>query len=175
MSPDHEDYRPRRPTRQADLPAVELVPTISGGLECGQLPLLRMDLAGQHSNPSSSLRALRDEARSERHRVECAPLRQDVERPDADIAGKHRRHDWVQDAVVRVRVLEASHVSMHARDVHAAFEALLGEPVRWGSVKACLAANVAGESHRFIRVAPGRYSATARPACAAGRELLSVG
>jgi|SRR5271165_578102 len=29
---------------------------------------------------------------------------------------------------------------MQARDVHAAAEALLGEPVRWGSVKACLAA-----------------------------------
>ena len=37
-------------------------------------------------------------------------------------------------------------------------EALLGEPVRWASVKAALAANVSGASPRFVRVARGRYA-----------------
>jgi hypothetical protein len=46
---------------------------------------------------------------------------------------------------------------MQAKEVHAAVEALLGEPVRWSSVKAALAANVAGSSPRFVRVAKGRY------------------
>jgi hypothetical protein len=55
-------------------------------------------------------------------------------------------------------VLERRGEPMQARDVHAAAEALLGDPVRWGSVKACLAANVTGSSPRFLRVAPGRYA-----------------
>lgn len=46
---------------------------------------------------------------------------------------------------------------MQAREVHAAVEALLGEPVRWGTVKNALAGNVAGASPRFARVARGRY------------------
>jgi hypothetical protein len=59
-----------------------------------------------------------------------------------------------------VRVLEQHREPMQAREVHAAVEALLGESVRWGSVKACLAANVAGASPRFVRVAPGRYASS---------------
>jgi hypothetical protein len=91
-------------------------------------------------------------------------------RQDPRIGTRHRRHDWVQEAVITV--LEHQAEPMHARDVHAAAEALLGEPVHWGSVKACLAANAAGSSRRFVRVAPGRYAmgvsptdpgATARP------------
>jgi len=38
---------------------------------------------------------------------------------------------------------------MRARDVHRAVEALLGKPVRWGSVKKCLSSNVSGVSPRF--------------------------
>jgi hypothetical protein len=46
---------------------------------------------------------------------------------------------------------------MQAKEVHAAVEALLGESVRWASVKAVLAGNVCGSSPRFVRVARGRY------------------
>ena len=46
---------------------------------------------------------------------------------------------------------------MHARAVHARVEALLGESVRWASVKATLAGNLAGPQLRFVRVARGRY------------------
>jgi len=57
-----------------------------------------------------------------------------------------------------VRVLAERKEPMRARDVHGAVEALLGEPVRWGSVKKCLSSNVAGNSPRFVRVARGRYA-----------------
>ena len=46
---------------------------------------------------------------------------------------------------------------MRAKDIHVAVEAVLGERVRWASVKAALAANVTGASPRFVRVARGRY------------------
>ena len=71
------------------------------------------------------------------------------------IGAQHRRHDWVVEAIIRV--LE-DHEPMQAKEVHAAVEALLGKPVRWASVKAALAGNVAGPSPRFVRVAPGRYA-----------------
>ena len=119
-----------------------------------------MDLTGHHSNPSRPLRALLDSslaARSDADRAERAPNRQDVKRLETSIGRRHRRHDWVQEAIIRV--LEQRKVPMQAREVHAAVEALLGEPVRWGSVKACLAADVAGSSPRFVRVGPGRYVA----------------
>jgi len=54
-------------------------------------------------------------------------------------------------------VLEMHEGPMHARDVHRAVEDMVGRPVRWASVKACLASNVAGASPRFVRVARGRY------------------
>lgn len=66
-----------------------------------------------------------------------------------------RRPGWVVEAIVRV--LAKRQEPMQARDVHAAVEALLGEPVRWSSVKASLAANITGSSPRFRRVSPGRY------------------
>jgi hypothetical protein len=46
---------------------------------------------------------------------------------------------------------------MHARDVHAAVEGLLGEPVRWTSIKATLADNLGDPAPRFVRVARGCY------------------
>ncbi len=46
---------------------------------------------------------------------------------------------------------------MHARDVYARVEALLGAPVRWSSVKATLAGHLKGPAPRFVRVARGRY------------------
>jgi len=122
-----------------------------------------MDLTGHHSNPSRSFQALLDGGRAALRGLDPVARgsnRKRMKRPDTHIGDRHRRQDWVQDAVIRV--LNASHEPMQARDVHIAVEALLGEPVRWGSVKACLAANVAGPSPRFKRVGPGRYSASSR-------------
>lgn len=42
-------------------------------------------------------------------------------------------------------------------DIHAAVEALVGEPVPRSSVKGALASDVAGSSGRLVRVARGRY------------------
>lgn len=80
----------------------------------------------------------------------------DSEQACLRVRSRHRRHDWVLDAVIRV--LADRQEPMRAREVHGAVEALLGEPVRWGSVKKCLSSNVAGVSPRFVRVARGRYA-----------------
>jgi hypothetical protein len=66
-----------------------------------------------------------------------------------------RRPGWIVEAIVRV--LANRQEPMQARAIHAAVEGLLGEPVRWGSVKGSLAANISGSSPRFVRVARGRY------------------
>ena len=126
---------------------------------------LPVDLTGHHSNPSRRLEALLDVvlgALNELDHVDRLPERRNTKPPESRIGNRHRRHDWVQEAVISV--LERREEPMQARDVHIAAEALLGEPVRWGSVKACLAANVAGSSPRFVRVAPGRYAMGVLPA-----------
>lgn len=65
------------------------------------------------------------------------------------------RPGWVLKAIVRV--LADQEEPMRAKDVHAAVEALLNEPVAWSSIKGALAANVSGASPRFVRIARGRY------------------
>jgi len=62
-----------------------------------------------------------------------------------------------------IRVLADRKEPMRARDVHSAVEALLGEPVRWGSVKKCLSSNINGTSPRFVRVSRGRYCVRSSP------------
>ena len=47
-----------------------------------------------------------------------------------------------------------------AREIHAAAEQLAGEPLLWTSVKAALAAGMAGKSPRFRRVRRGVYQTT---------------
>ena len=47
---------------------------------------------------------------------------------------------------------------MRVKDIHAAVEAMLGEPVATSSIKNALAGNISGESRRFVRVAKGRYA-----------------
>jgi len=99
-----------------------------------------MDLTGHHSNPSTHLNALLDGivgALNDLERDVRQPERRSIKEPGSATGKRHRRHDWVQQAVITV--LERRGEPMQARDVHAAAEALLGEPVRWGSVKACLA------------------------------------
>lgn len=56
------------------------------------------------------------------------------------------------------RVLTDHRQPLQAREVHAGVETLLGEPVRWWSVKDTLSGNVRGAAPRFVRVARGRYT-----------------
>jgi hypothetical protein len=56
-----------------------------------------------------------------------------------------------------VQVLGDRAEPMRAKDIHAAVEALMGEPVARSSVKMALASNVSGSSRRFVRVSRGRY------------------
>lgn len=100
-------------------------------------------LVGQLSNPAGPLRTvleleLPDSARS--------PL--PSEEPGS-IGSEHRRAGWIVEAIVRV--LAERGEPMQAKEVHAAVETLLGERVRWSSVKAALAASIAGPSSRFVR------------------------
>jgi hypothetical protein len=52
---------------------------------------------------------------------------------------------------------------LQARNVHAQVETLLGEPVRWATIKATLAGNVKGPTPRFVRMARGRYGVPPSP------------
>jgi hypothetical protein len=117
-----------------------------------------VDLTGHHSNPPEPLGALLEG----RLNVGVDTMGRSCDAAEAcsPIGSRHRRHDWVLDAVIRV--LADRSEAMRARDIHRAVEALLGEPVRWGSVKQCLSSNVAGTTPRFVRVARGRYAADVR-------------
>lgn len=66
-----------------------------------------------------------------------------------------RRPGWVLEAIVQV--LADRGEPMHVKDIHAAVEALVGEPVPPPSVKGGPAKNVAGSSRRFVREGRGRY------------------
>jgi len=54
-------------------------------------------------------------------------------------------------------VLERAGRPMQGREIHAAGEKLAGEPLRWTSVKAALAACADGSEARFERVRRGYY------------------
>jgi len=56
-----------------------------------------------------------------------------------------------------VLVLSLAPAALAGSALRGPIERRLGAPVRLGSVKACLAANVAGELSRFVRVARGQY------------------
>ena len=119
--------------------------SLSSGLESGRLPLLRMDLSGHHSNPPAPLEALLDgaspggDSRPEAtgDARTCAP-----QTPGTAIVAAHPRLGRIIDAISQV-LIDAGR-PMQARDVHTRVEALLGEPIRWASVKATLAGNLAG-------------------------------
>jgi hypothetical protein len=64
-------------------------------------------------------------------------------------------------------VLELADRPMQARDIHTAAENLLGEAIKWSSVKAALADHSVGSHARFERVGRGRY----RPRTASSPEL----
>ncbi len=107
-----------------------------------------MDLARQLSNPTGPLKVLLEGPPK-------LPRRLARVKPTGTIGARHRRVGWIVEAVVRVLVDRQE--PMQAKEIHAAVEALLGEPVRWASVKAALAGNIAGPSPRFVKVARGRY------------------
>ena len=54
-------------------------------------------------------------------------------------------------------VLELAGEPMRAREIHTAAQQLAGEQLLWTSVKAALAAGMAGKSPRFRRVRRGVY------------------
>jgi hypothetical protein len=66
-----------------------------------------------------------------------------------------RRPGWVLKAIVKV--LADRGEPMRATEIHAAVEALIGEPIGWSSVKQALATHVGGPSPHFVRIARGRY------------------
>jgi hypothetical protein len=86
-----------------------------------------------------------------------AQVRMSGGKPRATLSRRQRPHrpGWVVDAVAQVLADRAE--PMRATDIHAAVEALLGEPVCWGSVKNALVNNISGPSRRFVRIARGRY------------------
>ena len=55
------------------------------------------------------------------------------------------------------QVLELADRPMRARDIHAAAQELLGEPIKWSSVKATLGAHASTPLGRFERISHGRY------------------
>jgi hypothetical protein len=114
-----------------------------------------VDLIGVLSNPVGPLGVLLDRAGGEAGVPAASPPAPHPSHAARAIGARHRRPGWITEAIVRV--LADRGEPMQARAIHAAVEALLGEPVRWGSVKAALAANVSGSTPRFVRVARGRY------------------
>jgi hypothetical protein len=69
---------------------------------------------------------------------------------------RSRRPGWILKAIIHV--LTDRDEPMRAKDIHAAVEAALGEPVPASSIKTALVANARGPSRRLLRVAPGRYT-----------------
>lgn len=77
------------------------------------------------------------------------------ESPGDAVGSMHPRRGRVIEAIAQV--LRDGGSPLQARTVHAQVEDLLGEPVRWATVKASLAGNLNGSTPRFVRVARGRY------------------
>ena len=55
------------------------------------------------------------------------------------------------------RILEEADGSMHARDIHARAEELLGTRVSWSSMKDCLSTHSRGDRPKLRRVRRGWY------------------
>jgi hypothetical protein len=66
-----------------------------------------------------------------------------------------RRPGWVVRSIVEV--LAQRQEPMRVKDIHAAVESIIGEPVGRSAVKNALASHARGPSARFVRVARGRY------------------
>jgi hypothetical protein len=115
-----------------------------------------MDLLGTYSNHDLQGSLTRLTEKLAAVRASGGPRRRPESRRQ-----RPRRPGWVLKAIVQVLTDQEP---MQAKAIYAAVEALLGEPVRWCSVKAALAGNVGGPAPRFVKVARGRYKlATGRP------------
>jgi hypothetical protein len=57
-------------------------------------------------------------------------------------------------------VLELAGEPMRAREIHAAAVGLVGESIRWSSVKGILSAHTIGGDRRFRRIRRGCYELT---------------
>jgi hypothetical protein len=68
---------------------------------------------------------------------------------------RSRRPGWVLKAIVSVLADQGE--PMRPKDIHAAVEAALGEPVAASSIKTALIANASGSTRRLVRIAPGWY------------------
>jgi hypothetical protein len=88
--------------------------------------------------------------------------------PGGALRAAHPRQGRIIDAISQVLADERD--PMQARAVHARVETLLGEPVRWSSVKATLAGNLDGPAPRFVRVARGRYGVPSPAPASAARQ-----
>jgi hypothetical protein len=66
-----------------------------------------------------------------------------------------RRPGWVRGSIVRVLADRVE--PMRIAEIHAAVEALIGEPVSLDSVSWVLYSDVRGPGPRFNRIARGRY------------------
>jgi hypothetical protein len=159
---DTDAESPTRPSRVEQSPRLRLGPV----WRCiwAQRPVgvraarsQKVDLSGHHSNPPAPLEALLDGTSPDpKTRLEAAvDCRAPGPRGTA-VRAAHPRQGRIIDAISQVLI--AARCPMQARDVHTRVEALLGEQVRWASIKATLAGNLKGPSPRFIRVARGRYS-----------------
>lgn len=117
------------------------------------------------SNPVGPLKTLLDGPHWIRQDSARPPRRRPGRSSDAGrtIAARHPRAGRIVEAIVRV--LSDRQEAMQAKEVHAAVEALLGESVRWSSIKAALAGNIAGPSPRFVRVARGATGCVERMDC----------
>ncbi len=123
------------------------------------------DLDGTWGADGNALSGLVEVVQDEATRV-CS-LAAEIESRSTKEAGSDRarpgtpernelRGGRVIDAVTQV--LSDHREPLQAREVHTRVETLLGEPVRWTSVKATLAGNIHGAAPRFVRVARGRYA-----------------
>jgi hypothetical protein len=123
-----------------------------------------MDLSGHHSNPRAPLEALLDGASGD---AETRRGAAENGRPSAlgataeAVRAAHPRQGRIIDAIRQVLGDEGA--PLQAREVHAQVETLLGEPVRWATVKATLAGNLGGRTPRFVRVTRGRYGIPSPP------------
>ncbi len=123
-----------------------------------------MDLSGHHSNPPAPLEALLNDASCDAGARREAT--EDSRTCASGAAGEalgdsHPRQGRIIDAISQVLIEQGD--PMQARDVHAQVELLLGERVRWASVKATLAGNLKGPAPRFVRIARGRYGVPPPP------------
>jgi hypothetical protein len=111
-----------------------------------------MGLLGCYSNPEIQGRLRRLSEKLGRLAASNA-----APRPSAR-TDQRMRGGLIPDAIERV-LIEAAE-PMRARDIHAAVEELLGQPVSVSSVKNWLAKSARGDAARLTRLGWGRYRLT---------------